>query len=72
MVAQAQRAVCWLHSNAPSFGGDPSQLHLSGHSAGGHMAGVLLTTDWAAQFGLPADVLKSGLLMSGSYDLSIR
>jgi arylformamidase len=69
MVAQAQRAICWLHENARSFGGDPAQLHLSGHSAGGHMASVLLTTDWAAQFGLPADILKSGLLMSGSYDL---
>ena len=33
------------------------------------MASVLLTTNWPAQFGLPADVLKSGLLMSGSYDL---
>ena len=38
MVAQAQRAICWLHSNARSFGGDPSQIHLSGHSAGAHMA----------------------------------
>ncbi|MBX9846041.1 MAG: alpha/beta hydrolase [Xanthobacteraceae bacterium] len=69
MVAQAQRAICWLHSNARSFGGDPSRIHLSGHSAGAHMASVLLTTDWSARFGLPADILKSGLLMSGSYDL---
>ena len=69
MIAQAQRAICWLHSNARSFGGDPHRIHLSGHSAGAHMASVLLTTDWPGQFGLPADVLKSGLLMSGSYDL---
>lgn len=69
MVAQAQRAIGWLHGNARSFGGDPTQLHLSGHSAGAHMASVLLTTDWQTRFGLPADVLKSGLLMSGSYDL---
>jgi arylformamidase len=69
MVSQAQRAICWLTSNARSFGGDPSQIHLSGHSAGAHMSSVLLTTDWPTRFGLPADVLKSGMLMSGSYDL---
>lgn len=69
MVAQVERAIGWLHGNARSFGGDPSRIHLSGHSAGAHMASVLLTTNWPARFGLPADVLKSGLLMSGSYDL---
>ena len=52
MVAQAQRAICWLHGNAHSFGGDPSRIHLSGHSAGAHMASVLLTTNWPARFGL--------------------
>jgi arylformamidase len=69
MIAQVQRAIQWLYANAAEFGGDPSQIHLSGHSSGAHMASVLLTTDWKTQLGLPADVIKSGLLMSGSYDL---
>ena len=68
MIAQVRRAIAWIHGHAAGYGGDPSRIHLSGHSSGGHMAGVLLTTDWAA-FGLPFDVLKSGLLISGMYDL---
>jgi arylformamidase len=68
MVDPLRRAVTWLHANARSFGADPMRIHVSGHSSGGHLAAVLLTTDWAAQ-GLPADVLKSGLCVSGMYDL---
>lgn len=68
MIGQVRRAIAWIHVNAAAYGGDPARIHLSGHSSGGHMAGVLLTTDWKA-FGLPADVLKSGLVISGMYDL---
>lgn len=69
MVEQAGRAIAWIHANAATFGGDPDDIHLSGHSAGAHMAGVLLTHDWQTTHGLPADVLKSGTLLSGLYDL---
>jgi arylformamidase len=69
MVAALRRAIGWLHANAPRFGGDPARLHLSGHSSGGHLAAVLLTTDWTAH-GLPADVLKSGLCISGLYEMT--
>ena len=69
MVAQARRAIAWLYENGSKFGGDASRIHVSGHSAGAHMASCLFTTEWQIQFGLPADVLKSGLLMSGMYDL---
>jgi acetyl esterase len=31
-------ALAWIASNAPSFGGDPSRLSLSGDSAGGNLA----------------------------------
>ncbi len=68
MIAELRRAVAWLHANAASFGGDPDRIHIIGHSSGGHLTGVLLTTDWT-QFGLPADVLKSGTCVSGMYEL---
>jgi len=68
MVAQVRRAIVWLFEHAAGYGGDPARLHLSGHSSGAHLASVLMTTDWPA-FGAPADVLKSGLLISGMYDL---
>ena len=31
--------------------------------------GVALVTDWQKDFGLPADMVKGGLCMSGMYDL---
>lgn len=68
MVGQLRRAVVWLYRNAVTFGGDPQQIHLVGHSSGAHLASVLLTTDWR-QLGLPASVFKSGTCISGMYDL---
>lgn len=69
MVAQVKRAIAWVWSNAASFGGDPARLHVSAHSSGAHLAGVALLTDWTAEFGLPPDIVKSALLVSGMYDL---
>lgn len=65
---QIRRAVAWTARNAAGFGGDPSRIFIAGHSSGAHLAAVALTTDWPA-LGLPADVLKGGLLVSGLYDL---
>ncbi len=69
MLAQVKRAIAWVHANAASFGGDPSRIHLSGHSSGSHLAGVALLTDWEKEFGLPRSVVKSALLVSGMYDM---
>ncbi len=69
IAAQVRRAVAWVYRNAEQFGGDPRRLYVSGFSSGGHLAGVLLTTDWAKDFGLPGDLLKGGLCISGMFDL---
>jgi arylformamidase len=69
MVDQVRRGIAWVHRNAASFGGDPNRLYIGGHSSGGHLCGVALTTDWQKDFGLPADTVKGGLCMSGMYDL---
>ena len=64
-----RRAVAWVHRNAKSFGGDPNRIYVSGHSSGGHLAGVILTTDWPKDFNLPVDTVKGGLCCSGMFDL---
>jgi arylformamidase len=69
MAQQVRRAVAWVHKNAASFGGDPNRLYVSGHSSGGHLAAVVLTTDWPKDFGLPSNTVKGGLCSSGMYDL---
>ena len=69
MADQVRRAVAWVYTNAASFGGDRNRLYLSGHSSGAHLAGVVLITDWRKEFGLPANIIKGALLISGMYDL---
>jgi arylformamidase len=69
LADQVRRAVAWVYRNIGRFGGDPDRLYLGGQSSGGHLAAVALTTDWR-QFGLPADIIKGGLCISGMYDLT--
>ncbi len=68
MVDQVRRGVAWVYRNAPTFGGDPARIHISGHSSGGHLAGCVAVTDWDV-YGLPQDVVKSTICASGMYDL---
>ena len=63
-----RRAIAWVYRNAASFGGDPDRLYLTGHSSGAQLGGCMVTTDWHKQ-GLPADIIKGALLLSGMYDL---
>ena len=69
LAAQVRRAVAWVYRNAESFGGHPNRIFVSGHSSDGHLAGVVLTTDWESELGLPNDILKGRLCCSGMFDL---
>ncbi|HEU5018266.1 MAG TPA: alpha/beta hydrolase [Pseudolabrys sp.] len=69
MVAQVRTAIAWVWQHIEDFGGDRNRLHLMGHSSGGHLAGMGLVTDWPKLFGLPADMIRSAVLLSGIYDL---
>jgi arylformamidase len=69
LADQVRRAIAWVYENAAQFGGDPDRLYLGGQSSGGHLAAVALTTDWPREFGLPADIIKGGMCISGMYDL---
>ena len=69
LADQVRRGIAWVVNNVANFGGDPGRVFVGGHSSGGHLAAVALTTDWA-EFGLPADAVKGGLCMSGMYDMA--
>jgi len=68
LVAQVRRSIAWVHNNAASFGGDPARIYIGGHSSGGHLAGVAVTTGWK-DLALPPDLIKGAVLLSGIYDL---
>jgi arylformamidase len=69
LVRQVRASVAWLHRNVAALGGDPARITVSGHSAGGHLVAMLMSTDWERFAGLPGDVLKAGCGISGLYDL---
>jgi arylformamidase len=70
LADQVRRAIAWVYDNAAHLDGDPNWLYVGGHSSGGHLAAVALTTDWPRDFGLPADIIKGGMCVSGMYDLT--
>lgn len=70
IVAQCRTACTWLWHNVRDHGGDPSRLHITGHSAGGHLTAMMAATDWPAyDSGLPRDLFKSATPLSGVFDL---
>lgn len=70
IALQCTRAVAWAWRHARRFGGDPGRIVVAGHSAGGHLAAMLLTCRWPrVDAALPRRVLAGALALSGLYDL---
>ena len=69
IVEQCRTAIEWVAGNAGRLGGDPGRIFVSGHSAGGHLTGMMLCTDWAGR-GRPTDLVKGGTPISGVFDLA--
>ena len=68
---QVRAALAWLWREAERFGGDPDNVTVSGHSCGGQLVGMAMATDWADfAEGLPQDLVKGGVSVSGLFDLA--
>src|SRR5687767_9575348 len=42
---------------------------VTGHSAGGHLTAAMVATDWSKIAGVPADLVRAGVAISGVFDL---
>lgn len=70
ITLQMVKAVAWVHAHAARYGGDPSRIVVAGHSAGGHLAAMLLSCRWKeVDESLPAHLVPAALSISGLYDL---
>src|SRR5258707_14337319 len=69
IVDQTRRALAWVHAHIARYGGDPGRIHVCGSSAGGHLAGMLLTRGWHADYGVPQGVGRGAPPLSGPFDL---
>ncbi|NWU98406.1 KFA formamidase, partial [Upupa epops] len=63
MVRQVRRSLAFLVQRYSGIRG----IYLCGHSAGAHLAAMVLCTDWA-DYGVVPDI-KGAVLVSGIYDL---
>lgn len=70
ITLQQVRALAWLYRHADALEFDRERIVVAGHSAGGHLAAMMLAAQWPVHApDLPADLVKAGVLMSGLYDL---
>ena len=70
IVLQTARAVAWTWREARRLGADPSRIVVGGHSAGGHLAAMMLACRWSdLASDLPADVVRTAVSLSGVFDL---
>lgn len=71
MVRQQLRALAWLYRNGDRLGFDPERIVIAGHSAGAHLAVMMMAALWPAyEADLPRSLVKGGLAVSGLYDLA--
>ena len=71
IVMQMVQACAWMYRNGSNFGAPAGRLAVCGHSAGGHLAAMMLCCLWPRYASdLPSRVVSAALSISGLYDLT--
>jgi arylformamidase len=70
IVKQNLLAIAWLWHYGARYGVNPGRLYVTGHSAGAHLAAMMLAARWNTYMPeLPYNLVKGGLAISGIYEL---
>lgn len=66
VIDDAAAAVAWTFSHITDYGGDPSKIIVTGHSAGGYLGSMIgLDKRWLSKYGVDADSIAALIPYSG-------
>jgi arylformamidase len=63
LVKSCRRSIQWVQQNIAAYNGDPSEIYVAGHSAGGHLASMTMTGEESNT------AVKAVFAISGLYNL---
>lgn len=66
---QMRAMVAWCARNIADYNGDPDNMLVSGHSAGGHLAAMCALADWETNYGFRKTPVRAFVPISGLFDL---
>lgn len=70
IVREVRAAIGFLWKNGRDYGIDPDRIYVGGSSAGGHLTGAVIAGGWHEAFGVPEDVIKGAMPISGLFHLA--
>ncbi len=70
IVREVRAAVSFLWHDGARYGIDPERIFVGGSSAGGHLTGTVVTAGWHTPFGVPENVVKGAMPISGLFHLA--
>lgn len=69
IVRQVRAAVAWVYHHGAEHGLDRNRIVTGGSSAGGHLTATTMVSGWQAEFGIPDDVVRAAMPISGLFDI---
>lgn len=70
LVLSCRRAIGWVHANIARYNGDAGRVFVAGHSAGGHLASMMMAANRPQPDQKPGNKIIQGICaISGLYNL---
>lgn len=70
IIREVRAALVFIWRNGHEYGLDPDRISVGGSSAGGHLAAALVAKGWQDCAGVPVNIVKFAMLVSGLFELA--